>query len=548
MSDEYFDLGVRHRKVTTSSEEAQQWFDRGLTWIYGFNHDEAIICFEKALEADPDCVMAYWGIAYSIGPNYNKIWDMFLPHERVSTLDTAHQAIADGTGRDTGTAVERAMLEALKSRYPTDPETEDFGPFNDAFVEAMRPVYEANRDDLDVASVFAESLMGRTPWALWDVATGEPQEGASTLEAKDVLETAFQNDVMAWSHPGLLHMYVHLMEMSATPEAALPHGDSLATLVPDSGHLVHMATHINVLCGEYQNVVHRNHQAARVDREFAALRGAKNFYTVYRIHNVHFEAYGAMFLAQREVALTAAQELQDLLPVSVVAFLPDLFEAFWGMVTHVMVRFGMWQELVDQSLPEDGDLFCFTTALMRYGRVIAFANLGQNEAAREELSALFAAKEVVDLKKSRFMFNNPATDILNIAVEMAQGECYYKAGDIDVGLNHLRQATAMSDELVYDEPWGWMQPPRHALAALLMEQARFDEAELLYRADLGISDDLARIHQHPNNVWALHGLHECLERRGETQESRHIKLQLDRVLARSDVTVGSSCYCRTLST
>ncbi len=263
---------------------------------------------------------------------------------------------------------------------------------------------------------------------------------------------------------------------------------------------------------------------------------------------MHFEAYGAMFLAQREVALTAAQELQDLLPVSVVAFLPDLFEAFWGMVTHVMVRFGMWQELVDQSLPEDGDLFCFTTALMRYGRVIAFANLGQNEAAREELSALFAAKEVVDLKKSRFMFNNPATDILNIAVEMAQGECYYKAGDIDVGLNHLRQATAMSDELVYDEPWGWMQPPRHALAALLMEQAQFDEAELLYRADLGISDDLARIHQHPNNVWALHGLHECLERRGETQESRHIKLQLDRVLARSDVTVGSSCYCRTLST
>jgi len=548
MSDEYFDLGPHHRPITTVSAEAQRWFDRGLTWIYGFNHDEAILCFEKALEADPGCVMAYWGIAYAIGPNYNKIWDMFLPQERVVTLETAHQAISDGLALDAGTDVERQMLSALQSRYPVSPDTEDFSPFNDAFVEALRPIYQANPGDLDVASIFAESLMGRTPWQLWDVSSGEPQSGASTLEARRIMETAFQSQSAAWSHPGLLHMYIHLMEMSPTPEAALAHGDSLATLVPDSGHLVHMATHINVLCGEYQNVVHRNHQAARVDREFAALRGAKNFYTVYRIHNVHFEAYGAMFLAQREVALTAAQELQDLLPESVVAFLPDLFEAFWGMVTHVMVRFGMWQELVDQSLPEDGDLFCFTTALMRYGRVIAFANLGQSEAAREELSAFFAAKEVVDLKKSRFMFNNPATDILNIAAEMALGECYYKAGDIDVGLNHLRQATAMSDELVYDEPWGWMQPPRHALAALLMEQAQFDEAELLYRADLGISDDLARIHQHPNNVWALHGLHECLERRGETQERRHIKLQLDRVLARSDVTVGSSCYCRTLST
>ncbi|MCS5571363.1 MAG: tetratricopeptide repeat protein [Pseudomonadales bacterium] len=293
MSTKYFDLGKGHREITTVSEEAQCWFDRGLTWIYGFNHDEAIICFNKAIEADSSCVMAYWGVAYAIGPNYNKIWDMFEPAERVSTLETAHRAISDGLALEVGTDVERQLLIALKSRYPADADTEDFGPFNDGFVEALRPIYLSNPEDLDVVSLFAESLMGRTPWQLWNVSTGQPQSGASTIEAREVLETAFENHPAAWTHPGLLHMYIHLMEMSPTPEVALAHGDSLATLVPDSGHLVHMATHINVLCGEYQNVVHRNHQAGLVDRKFAALRGAKNFYTVYRIHNVHFEAYGA---------------------------------------------------------------------------------------------------------------------------------------------------------------------------------------------------------------------------------------------------------------
>ena len=544
MSDDYFNLGPCHRTVTTNSESAQRWFDRGLAWLYGFNHDEAVLCFQHAIDEDAGCVMAYWGVAYAIGPNYNKIWEMFEPPERISALDTAHKAIADGLAQESGTLVEREMLEALKSRYPNDPETEDFSPFNDAYVEALRPIYEKNSLDLDVASVFAESLMGRTPWQLWNVSTGQPQDGASTVEARMVLESAFNAGSAAWSHAGLLHMYVHLMEMSPTPELALPHGDALSTLIPDSGHLVHMATHIDVLCGEYQNVIHRNHQAAIVDRDFTALRGAKNFYTIYRIHNVHFEAYGAMFLAQKQVALRAARELQQLLPVEVVSFLPDLFEAFWGMETHVMVRFGMWQELLEQRFPEDQDLFCFTTALMRYGRVVAMANLGQLEEAGKELQAFFDAREVVDLKKSRFMFNNPATDVLNIAAEMAQGELHYKSGATEKGFDHLRAATAMSDCLVYDEPWGWMQPPRHALAALLMEQGLLEEAETIYRADLGLTDDLARTCQHPANVWALHGLHECLERRGGEAERRHVRLQLDKVLARADVTVGASCYCR----
>ena len=541
--DSYFSLGQYQRKVTTGSDSAQRWFDRGLTWVYGFNHEEAIVCFQTAIEEDPGCAMAHWGVAYAIGPNYNKAWEMFEPAEKEAALATAHEAIETGLAVDGLTDIEGALLAALVHRYPADATIEDFGPFDDAFADAMRPVHEAHPDDLDVCSVFAESLMGRTPWALWDLANGQPADGASTEEARAVLESAFAGHPAAWRHPGLLHMYIHLMEMSPTPELALPHGDRLVELVPDSGHLVHMATHIDVLCGEYQNTIARNHRAAIVDRSFATLRGSENFYTVYRIHNVHFEAYGAMLLGQKQAALAAAEDLQQLLPRETVAFLPDLFEAFWGIKVHVMVRFGMWTELLAEPMPEDATLFSFTTALLRYGRTVALANLGRSDEANVELDAFFTAKNAV--QETRFMFNNPASDVLEIAAHMARGELHYKSGDVDVGLDHLRQAAEQSDGLTYDEPWGWMQPPRHALAALLMEQERYDEAERLYRADLGLTDELYRPCQHPGNVWALHGLSECLERRGESLESVHVAKQLGQVIARADVEIGSSCYCRT---
>ena len=537
-----FDLGEHHFAVSTISAEAQVWFNRGTTWLYGVNHEEAVRCFELAAAADPQCVMAYWGIAFAIGPNYNKAWEMFPYPERVSVLDVALQAIEKGRSIAGGSEFEHALIEALDVRYPRDPEVEEFASFNDAFAEEMRKIYQLHPENLDVTSIFVESLMGRTPWALWDLESGQPAEGASTIEAKQILEDTFDRQAAAWKHPGLLHLYIHLMEMSPTPEAALSHGDRLSTLVPASGHLLHMATHIDVLCGDYQNVISRNQRAAIADRPYTTLRGAENFYTVYRIHNVHFVAYGAMFLAQKKVALDASEALQRLLPVPVVAFLPDFFEAFWGMKLHVMVRFGMWQEILALSLPKDTELFSFTTALQRYGRVVAFANTEQHDAAVAEFERFLAAKEAV--QETRFMFNNPAADVLNIAEQMALGERLYKSGSIDEGLAHLKAASTMSDGLHYDEPWGWMQPPRHALAALLMEQKRFSEAEAIYRADLGLDDTLPRPCQHPGNVWSLHGLHECLEKRNESSEIVYVRQQLNQVVARAEVPVQASCYCR----
>ena len=538
-----YDLGTYARSITCANDTAKQAFDQGLVWLFGYNHEAAAACFEKAIAADPACGLAHWGVAYAIGPNYNKPWEFFEPDERVATLKRAHDAIAAAVAlKDSLMPVEAALIEAIADRFPTDPEIEDYGPWNDAFSDAMRKVHAAHHDDLDVVCLFAESLMNRTPWLLWNLAEGKPAEGASTLEAQAALETAFDSLPGAWDHPGLLHMYIHLMEMSPTPEAALRHGDRLVDLVPDSGHLVHMATHIDVLCGDYQNVIWRNHRAAQVDRKYEAEMGGENFYTVYRIHNVHFEAYGAMFLGQPEVAMAASERLIEMLPDAVISYFPDLFESFWGKKIHVMVRFGMWQAIVDEPLPANAELYSYTTAAMQQAKVIALANLGRTAEAEAKRTEAVAAREAV--QESRMVFNNTAADVLMIGEAMMDGELAFKSGRVEEGLEHLRRSVALDDALVYDEPWGWMQPTRHALGALLMEARQLEEAEAVYRADLGLDGTLARACQHPNNVWSLHGLHECLVHRGELTEARHVKLLLDRAAARATVPIHASCYCR----
>jgi len=543
---DYYDLGAYSRRVTTSSQEAQAWFTRGLVWTYGYHHEEAIACFEKAVAADPDCAMAHWGIAYAIGPNYNKPWEAFEAEEKPAALDVARQAIAAATARiDQVTPPERALIEAIATRYPDDPTVPDCGPWNDAYADAMRRVYKAHPDDLDICALFAEAIMNRTPWALWDLPTGQPADGADTLEAIEVLDRAFETLEGAWEHPGLLHMYIHLMEMSPYPERALRHGDALSTLVPDAGHLLHMATHIDVLCGDYQNVVSRNHAAIVADRKYLDRNGANNFYSLYRCHNYHFKIYGAMFLGQPGPALQTADELIATLPPETLLPLADWLESFVPMKQHVLIRFGMWREILDQPLPEDQALYSVTTALMRYARTVALANLKDIAAADTERDLFAQAKARVP--ESRTLFNNTCVDILAVAEQMLLGELEYHRGNHEAAFAYLRRSVELDDTLPYDEPWGWMQPARHALGALLLDQGRYEEAEAVYRADLGLDATLSRACQHPRNVWSLHGLHECLARRGETAEALHVRLLLDQATARAEVPIRASCYCRSVA-
>lgn len=543
---EYYDLGTHSRRVTTTSPEAQKWFDRGLVWTYAYHHEEAIVCFQKAVNADGDCAMAYWGIAYAIGPNYNKPWDTFEEEEKPDALEQAHQAMKSAMALlPTASPVEEALIRALAKRYPDNSDIDSFAPWNDTYADAMRTVHQAHSADLDVCSLFAEAIMNRTPWQLWDLPTGKPAEGADTVEAIDVLETALNTVENAWDHPGLLHMYVHLMEMSPHPERALRHGDRLSTLVPHAGHLLHMGTHIDVLCGDYVNVVTRNQAAIEADNEYLARDGADNFYSIYRCHNFHFKIYGAMFLGQPSTALAAADELIEKLPESILRPLADWFEAFVPMKQHVLVRFGRWVDILNQPLPQDAELYCVTTAMMHYARTIAQANLQDIDAAKAERDLFYSARDKVP--DSRMLFNNTCLDILRVAEQMMEGELAYHQGRHDEAFDHLRNAVKLDDTLPYDEPWGWMQPVRHALGALLLDQNKYDEAEAVYRADLGLDSTLSRACQHPGNVWSLHGLHECLTHRGEIQEAAHIALQLEKAAARAEIPIKASCYCRSVA-
>jgi len=542
---DYYDLGTYQRPVSTSSAGAQIWFNRGLMWTYGYHHEEAVECFEKALENDPDLAMAHWGIAYAIGPNYNRQWSDFDDEERRECLGRALEAVESATAKASDAEpVERALIEALAVRYPSDPTVEDFGPWNDAYADAMRQVYQANPEDLDVRSLFAEALMNRTPWQLWDLSTGQPAEGADTLEAVEILESAFRDlaELGSNTHPGLLHMYIHLVEMSPHPEKALKAGDTLVGLAPDAGHLQHMATHIDVLCGHYENVVSRNDRAIAADRKYLARAGAENFYTVYRCHNYHFKVFGAMFLGQFQPALEAAEDLAETLTEDVLRPLADWLEAFVSIKQHVLIRFGKCETIKEQELPEDEELYSVTRALMLYAKTVAYAATGEIDNAMASREAFRVAKAAVP--ESRLLFNNTCLDILEVATEMLEGELSYRQGDYDIAFARLRRSVELDDNLPYDEPWAWMQPARHALGALLLEQERAEEAEAVYRADLGLDNTLSRASQHPDNVWALHGLHECLMMSGETGEARLIKQRLDLANARADVAIEASCFCR----
>lgn len=542
---DYYDLGSYSRAISTTVPDAQLWFDRGLNWTFGFNHAEAMRCFEKAIAADPRCAMAYWGLSYAAGPNYNKQWKAFDVLDLEASLATACNAARTAMDlMEHASPAERAIIAPLAQRYPSADAKRVTPIWNDDYAVAMRAAYTSFKDDLDVAALAAEALMNRTPWALWDIANGVSAEGADTVEAMGILERAMAQ-AGGMRHPGLLHMYIHLMEMSPHPERALKAADALRDLVPDAGHLQHMATHIDVLCGDYHRTITSNEAAINADRKYLQREGAVNFYSLYRCHDYHFKIYGAMFAGVPEKALEAADEMIATLPEELLRVqsppMADWLEGFIPMRMHALIRFGRWLDIIATPLPRDQDLYCTTTAMIHYAKAVAHAALGEIAAAEAEASLFEAARSRVP--PSRYLFNNTCLDILAVAAEMMWGEIAYRRGAFDEAFAHLRASVALDDNLPYDEPWGWMQPTRHALGALLLEQGQVEEAAAIYRADLGFDGSLARACQHPDNVWSLYGYHECLVKLGRLDEANIINKRLDFARARATVPVVSSCFC-----
>jgi tetratricopeptide (TPR) repeat protein len=546
-----YELGSHHRPVTTDSAEAQQWFDRGLMWIYAFDLEMAARCFRETIALDDLCAMAWWGLTYASGIYYNKPWHRMQKDELAEKLQLTYETSRAAQARiDHLTPGEAMMIEALQARYqsPTPVTEAEYHRWDDDYADAMRQVYNAFPEDNDICALHAEALMTRTPWALWNLQSGEPAESASTLEAIDVLETAMQRVEAADQppHAGMLHMYIHVMEMSPMPENALRACDALRTLVPGAAHLCHMPSHIDVRCGHYYEAVKSNDRAIAADRVYLANEGAMNFHTLSRIHNLHLKVYASLFLGQFKGAMEAAEEIiattpEELLRIENPA-MADWMEGYIGMKAHVFIRFGKWQEIIDHPLPHDPDLYAMSSAVWHYAKTIAHAASGNVPAAEAERALFYEA--VTRVPPTRYLFNNTCFDVLKIGEQMLLGEIEYRKENYAVAYDHLRQAVYLDDNLKYDEPWGWMQPARHALGALLLEQGHVDQAEAVYRDDLGLSDTLVSTSQHHDNLWSLHGLVECLERKDHWDEAKHMRARLNLAKARADVPILASCACR----
>jgi len=547
-----FNLGSHTRAITTSSIEAQRYFNIGLNWCYGFNQEEGLACFQEALKHDPHCVMAHWGIAYAAGPFYNNLWRQHSEAEADTTTRLCHQHIQLARSSfSKSIQSEITLVEALAHRFqkPHVVTAMEFDRWDDDYANAMRRVYYQYPDDHDIAALCAEALMTRTAWKLWDVKTGIPTEGADTLEALTIIEKsiAAKEATGALQHPAILHLHIHVTEMSNTPERALRSADILGELCPDAGHLNHMPGHIYMLCGEYEKARLASEKAIQADELYVDYAGAFNFYTTARAHDLHLMMFTCMFMGKFQEAINAATAICDTISYDVLSVkgrpqMITTLEGYYSMKMHVLVRFGRWHDIINEPIPSNKVIYPVTVAMHHYAKCIAHAFLNNIDDAQLQRSLYYDA--ISSISEERMFFNNPALSILAVGTEMMEGELAYHMGLYEKAFGHLRQSVRQYDELHYSEPWPWMHPPRHALAALLAEQGQYEEAERVYRADLGLNDDVSRCAQHPDNIWALHGLTECLVARGEKTESIGLRSKLSNAQKLADTQITSSCLCR----
>ncbi|HLU40107.1 MAG TPA: hypothetical protein VK081_12045, partial [Planctomycetota bacterium] len=436
----------------------------------------------------------------------------------------AFHAVQEATARlANASPVERALIEAITARYPS-PEPGDVKRNEEAYAAAMERVWREFPQDADVGALYAESLMNLQPWDYW-TRDGAPKGRA--LEIVAVLERVLQIDPM---HPGALHYYIHAVEASKQPERAEAAADRLVKLVPGSGHLTHMPSHIYARVGRYADAADANAKAVAADRAYLADAPEQDYYGLYISHNLHFLAYASMMEGRFETALRAARAVDTDVPATFMQRYPEIADGWAAAVPHVLVRFGKWHEILE--LPDYQESRPVSRAMRRYARSIANSALGRVEAARAEIAAF--EKEAARTPIHWTIGFNPAHAVYPVARRMMHGELAFREGDHERCFAELRAGVALEDELIYDEPPSWLQPTRHALGALLMAAGRYAEAEKVYEEDLARS---------PRNGWSLLGLEQARRRQGKTEGLDDLARQRAESWARADVTPTSSCYC-----
>lgn len=512
----YDNLGSLHHPITTNHPKAQQHFDQGLRLVYAFNHEEAINSFEQALAFDGKAAMAWWGIALALGPNINM--PMGPAEER-----RAYEAVQRAKTLTAGTSPsERAYIAALATRYSSAPET-GREERDRAYAAAMETLWQQFPNDVDAGTLFAEALMVLQPWDFW-TADGRPKSRTADIAAllKRVLK-------LIPDHPGACHYFIHTMEASPHPEQALTCADRLPGLVPGSGHLVHMPSHIYLRLGRYGEAATRNVHAAAVDHDFLEHRKLTGIYPAgYYPHNVHFLWSALTMEGRSREAVQAARDLVTLVPWEKVTHEPAS-EEFTPTLLFALTRFGRWQDLLD--IPPPPPELIYTKAIWHYARGLSFAGLGRFKEAAGEQERL--GELVNRMPEDRTVGVASLAALARIAQKVLAGEMAARRGDLGEAELHLRGAASLEDSLRYYEPPLWHYPVRHSLGAVLLAANRPAEAEQVYR------EDLAR---HPENGWALFGLAESLRMQGKREAASAVEKRFQKAWARADVQLTASRF------
>ena len=506
----YTDLGSHHKRISTRVPAAQQYFDQGLRLTYGFNHGEAIRSFTRAMELDSTCAMCYWGIALAYGPHVNAPMDSA---SGVAAYAAAQKALAL---KSHAPPRERAYIEAVAQRYGAAPPA-DRARLDTAYSRAMAKVAKAYPDDLDAATLYAESLMDLRPWNYWRP-DGTPYEGTTEI-VRQLRRVIAVNP----NHPGACHYYIHAVE-AVDPKAAVPCAERLARLMPGEGHMVHMPAHIYIRVGRWSDAVKANQHAIHTDEVFIEGQQPKGVYPLaYYPHNIHFLAFASTMAGQSAQAIEASRTLTSKVNVDV-ARQVGMLQEMLPYQTLTLTTFGRWDDVLAEPLPP---------ADIRFSYAMAYYARGVAHAAKQQWAEAQAALDTVTAINAATPDDAESKTALSIAVHALTGEIATRRGDLDAGITHFREAIKIEDAGLYFEPPKWYYPVRHSLGAALLKAGKNAEAEQAYREDLK---------RFPENGWSLFGLAQALKAQGKNAEAAKVDARFRKAWADADVTLVASRF------
>ena len=508
-------LGDHHMPIT-ASPEAQAFFDQGVKLVFGFNHAEAIRSFREAARLDPDCAMCWWGVAFALGSNIN----LAMPDDAVipawMALQNARALAPKVSPR------EQAWIAVLAQRYAETPKA-DRATLNVAFAQAMGDLAKAYPDDLDAQTFWAEAMMDTQPWDYWEADGKNPKGNAAKIVG--TLEGVISK---APNHPGALHLYIHAVEASTTPERAEVAADRLLVLMPNAGHVVHMPSHIYYRIGRYADSAAANEKAALVDEAYILACKVQGYYPAgYYGHNIHFLWTSAEMEGRYQVALNASRRLIKAVDAPNLAKQMSIAELYTFTPVVTLLRFGKYREVLAEPAPDR--MFVLDTAMWRYARAFAHANTGDLKAARADRAAL-ARLGTADFKRYN-TFGVPAPAMIAIALTSVDGEIARLSGDKTGAITSFREAMRLERALPYTEPAYWHRPVAHLLGAALLEAGQAAEAEAVYRDSL---------EHYRRDGWALKGLTLALKAQSKGAETAATEAEFAEAWQRADTKITAS--------